>query len=104
MLKKITIVSAIASVMFLTGCATGRSPVGVGLITDVKGPVTATDRAGNKTGTACASSIIGLINKGDASIEAAKSSGGIKIVSSVDYHTKGFFPFYGTSCTIVTGE
>lgn len=104
MLKKTTTIAALSAVVLLSGCATGYSPVGVGLITDVKGPITATEASGSKTGTACASTIIGLINQGDASIEAAKDAGGIKTVASADYHTKGFYPFYGKTCTIVTGN
>ena len=103
MLKKIALVTVI-SASALAGCATGMSPVGTGLITDVKGPVTATSATGSKTGSACASSIIGLINKGDASIAAAKKAGGIGTVASVDYHTKGFYPFFGETCIIVTGS
>jgi hypothetical protein len=100
--KKILVVSAIAGV--LTGCANGPSPVGIGLITDVKGPIMATGVTGSKTGTACANTILGLINKGDASIEAAKAAGDVSVVASVDYHTKGFYPFVGDTCTIVTGH
>lgn len=103
MLKKIALVTVV-SASVLAGCATGMSPVGTGLITDVKGPVTATTATGSKTGSACASSIIGLINKGDASIAAAKKAGGISTVASVDYHTKGFYPFFGETCIIVTGS
>lgn len=88
----------------LSGCASGPSPTGVGLITDVKGPVTATTAQGVKTGTSCAKSILGFYNDGDASIIAAKRAGGINTVSSVDYHTHGAYPFYGTTCVIVTGE
>ncbi len=102
MFKKILVVSAIAGV--LTGCANGPSPVGIGLITDVKGPIMATGVTGSKTGTACANTILGLINKGDASIEAAKAAGDVSVVASVDYHTKGFYPFVGDTCTIVTGH
>lgn len=88
----------------LTGCATGLSPVGVGLITDVKGPIIATEMTGSKQGTACATTTLGLINKGDASIEAAKKAGGITVVASADYHTKGFYPFVGETCVTVTGK
>ncbi|MHA6493420.1 TRL-like family protein [Pseudomonas borbori] len=102
MLKKIAVAAGL--VALLTGCATGLSPVGVGLITDVKGPITATTAQGNKTGTSCATTIIGLINKGDASIEAAKANGGISTVASADYHTKGFYPFFGETCVSVTGN
>lgn len=101
-MKKLVLVVGIALV--LTGCATGMSPVGTGLITDVKGPIAVGDATGTKEGTACAKTIVGLINSGDASIEAAKKAGGIKSVASVDYHTKGFYPFMGQTCTIVTGS
>ena len=104
MLKKIVMLSAISGTLLLTGCATGLSPVGAGLITDVKGPIMATSAKGSKTGTACADTILGLINSGDASIETAKASGNITTVASVDYHTKGFYPFVGKTCVIVTGN
>ncbi|MEE9340001.1 MAG: TRL-like family protein [Methylococcaceae bacterium] len=102
MLKKITF--AVVVVGLLAGCAQGLSPVGTGLITDVKGPITATGATGSKTGTACANTILGLINEGDASIEAAKAAGGISVVASADYHTQGFYPFVGETCVIVTGQ
>lgn len=103
MLKKIALIAVVSTVV-LSGCATGMSPVGTGLITDVKGPISATNATGSKTGTACASTIIGLINKGDASIVAAKKAGNITTVATVDYHTKGFYPFFGETCVIVTGN
>ncbi len=100
-MQKILLIAATA--IALTGCATGLSPVGTGLITDVKGPITASTATGSKEGSACAKTILGLYNNGDASIEAAKKAGGIKNVASVDYHTKGIYPFYGETCIIVTG-
>lgn len=103
MLKKIAL-ATVASATLLTGCATGYSPVGTGLITDVKGPITATGITGSKTGQSCASTIIGLVNNGDASIEAAMKAGGISKVATADYHTKGFYPFFGTTCTVVSGQ
>lgn len=102
MLKKIAVSAALVGL--LSGCATGLSPVSVGLVTDVKGPITATGAPGHKTGQACAKTILGIVNRGDASIEAAKADAGIRTVSTADYHTKGFYPFYGTTCTLVTGH
>ncbi|PTU75371.1 TRL-like family protein [Pseudomonas mangrovi] len=102
MIKKVLLASGFA--VLLSGCATGMSPVGVGLITDVKGPITATTAQGSKSGSACATTIIGLINKGDASIQAAKTAGGISSVATADYHTKGFYPFFGSTCVNVTGS
>ena len=93
-----------ACTLLLNGCATGLSPAGVGLITDVKGPITATDLSGTKSGKACANTIIGLFISGDASIEAAKRAGGISKVATADYHTKGYYPFIGETCVIVTGQ
>ena len=102
MLKKLALAAGL--VTLLSGCASGLSPVSVGLITDVKGPITATTASGNKTGTACATTIIGLINKGDASIAAAQANGNIGTIATADYHTKGFYPFFGETCVNVTGN
>ena len=103
-LRLCAVSAAVAAAALLSGCANGLSPVGVGLITDVKGPITATTAQGGKQGTSCATTIIGLINKGDASIEAAKANGSISTVATADYHTKGFYPFYGKTCVNVTGQ
>ena len=104
MLKKLALATAVSTTLLLSGCATGPSPVGVGLITDVKGPITATGETGSKTGTSCANTIIGLFNSGDASIEAAKAAGGISVFASADYNTKGVYPFVGETCVTVTGK
>lgn len=103
-MKKLIAASAISATVMLTGCATGLSPVGTGLVTDVKGPIMATSEKGTKKGEACANTILGLVNSGDASIEAAKAAGGITVVASADYHTKGFYPFFGNTCVTVTGK
>ncbi|RPH23338.1 hypothetical protein EHN07_16135 [Buttiauxella warmboldiae] len=94
----------ILAAAILTGCARGPSPTGLGLYTNVKGSVTATDKTGSKKGVACAQSVLGLVNTGDASIETAKKNGEIQSVASVDYETTGSYPFYGKTCLIVTGS
>lgn len=94
----------LGTVVLLTGCAAGPSPVGTGLYTNVKGPITATGIAGNQKGEACAQSFLGVINTGDASIEAARKNGQINSISSVDYQTTGAYPIYGKTCTIVSGS
>ena len=70
--------------------------------------VNARDKAGKikatKQGTACAKTIVGVLVSGDASIQAAKKAGKISRVSTVDYHTKGYYPFVGETCIIVTGQ
>jgi hypothetical protein len=59
---------------------------------------------GTKTGEACASSILGWIGTGDASIAAAKAAGGIKTVAHVDHNIFDVLGIYATSCTVVVGE
>jgi len=59
---------------------------------------------GTKTGEACASSILGLIAVGDASLTAAKTAGGITQVAHVDHDDFGILGLYASSCTIVVGQ
>ena len=62
----------LAACVLLAGCAGVASPVAGGLYLDVKGPITATSNGvGTTTGMAEATSILGLIGMGDASISAA---------------------------------
>ena len=60
--------------------------------------------AATKTGEACASSILGLVATGDASVSAAKAEGGIKEVSHVDHDVFSVLGIYATTCTIVVGK
>jgi hypothetical protein len=60
--------------------------------------------AGTKTGQACASSILGIIAVGDASIASAKAAGGITQVAHVDHDISGILGIYATSCTVVVGQ
>lgn len=90
----------------LSGCAHIASPVGNGLIfTSVQGPVAATtSNAASKSGSACASNLLGLFAFGDASIKTAKADGNITTVSSVDHRTTTFLGIFGSFCTVVTGD
>ncbi|MBV1921521.1 MAG: TRL-like family protein [Pseudomonadales bacterium] len=65
-----------------------------------KGSITATGKTSSKTGSSCANTIIGLINQDNASIEVAKTAGGIV----ADYQTKGFHPFVGETCVTFSGK
>jgi len=89
----------------LTGCIAVATPaVGVAY-TDVKwsGPVTS-NAAATKTGKAEASTIMGLVATGDASVEAAAKNGGITKIHHVDYHTTNILGVYGKIITTVYGE
>lgn len=98
------LVAALAALTFgAAGCMTVASPAVGSIWMDVKGPVDAGDRVGAKMGTACASSIAGLIARGDASIATAAKNGGITKIDSVDHHSKNMVIF-GEFCTIVRGS
>jgi hypothetical protein len=90
--------------MILAGCAT-RQPVIGGLYSDVTASENvSSNQAGNRVGQACASSILGLVATGDASVEAARRAGGITLITSVDSQSSNIFIFYTKYCTIVRGR
>jgi hypothetical protein len=91
--------------LLLTGCAyTTRAPLTGFLYTNVKdGDSPGPAAAPTKTGRACANSILGLVAKGDASIEAAAQQGGISTISYVDHESKVYVLVYAEYCTIVRG-
>ena len=69
------------------------------LHTNVQGPIAATGKSGGvlRSGSASATSILGLVATGDASIRAAARNGGITEIHWVDYHsesTLGIFAKY----------
>jgi hypothetical protein len=89
----------------LYGCASVATPLPAWIYTGVKGPIDADGSfEPTKTGEACAVSILGLVATGDASIAAAKSAGGIKEVSTVDYKSTSVLGIYASFCAIVKGR
>jgi len=72
---------------------------------DLRSGVAATSNpSGNLVGEACASSILGLVATGDASIEAARRNGRITQISAVDEHSTSILGIYATYCTTVRGK
>ncbi len=93
---------ALVMVVCLSGCMSVASPaIGI-LYTDVRGPLGGTSM-GSKEGKACAESFLGLIARGDASIEAAAKAGGITKITMVNHHTENIFGLMGKYCTVVRG-
>ncbi len=89
------------------GCAMasgGNGAVMGSIYSGYKSGGVVTSSVGTKTGEACASSILGAIATGDASIAAAKAAGGVSEVSHVDHDIFGILGLYATTCTIVTGK
>lgn len=103
-MKTNVLLLALAS-LFLASCAM-VGPTGGAVYHDIKyGQFATENTAATKTGTACQSSVLGLVAQGDASIEAAKKDGGITKVSSIDSSsTNVVFGIYNKYCTIVKGN
>lgn len=94
--------------MGLTGCA-GAAFLGQGvatgfIYTDATTPKHATEnKLGKKKGEACATSILGFVTTGDATIRAAADAGGIKEISAVDASIRNILGIVARYCTIVSG-
>jgi len=93
----------VISAIVLAGCAT---PYPMGMIyTEVKSPVAIGDAGTcSKTGTAKATSILGLVATGDASIKTAMANGKITKVKYVDYDSKNVLGIFGEYTTTVCGD
>ncbi len=105
-MKKFVIASVFAvGISLITGCAVVRAPVSGLWYTDTVSSVAATsNQAGNRVGESCATTILGLIGTGDASIEEARRAGGITQITSVDEKANNILGIYGKYCTIVRGR
>jgi hypothetical protein len=88
-----------------TGCAMVAAPVNGGLYGNVKAPLAVTsNNLGSKVGVGTASSILGILSSGDASIQAAAKSAGITKISHVDYESTNILSLYATFKVYVYGE
>lgn len=104
-MKKLGLVMLSSAVLGLTGCQPVASPLMGVFYNDTKyGDVATTLPNGTKEGKACATTVLGLVATGDASIAAAKANGGITEVSFVDHSAKSILGITGEWCTIVKGK
>ena len=93
----------------LSGCAAGLAFRGQGvahgfIYADAVTPVHATNNnVGRKTGESCATSILGLVTTGDATIRAGADAGGIRDIAAVDVSIMNVLGIYAKMCTIVSG-
>lgn len=89
----------------LVGCAMAQAPVNGALYSQVKGGILATDAyGGSARGEACATSILGWVATGDASIDTAKKAGGIAQVVAIDHTSESILGVYAKYCTVVYGK
>ena len=87
------------------GCQPVSSPLMGVIFNDTKFGWEATQNAtATKEGKACASTIMGLVATGDASISAAKAAGGITEVAHVDHTAHSILGIVADFCTIVKGK
>ena len=94
-MKKLFVAAAAA--MMMTSCGM--------LYANYTDPVAATgNNVGNKVGTSSWSNILGIVQTGDAGINAAAKSAGIKKISHVDYESSNILGIYAKHTTIVYGE
>lgn len=103
-MKKILFSAAVAATLLFSSCA-AIGPI-VGLVyTDVDyGTAVNNNTLGSKVGKSEAKGYVALIAVGDASIEAAAKSAGIKKISHVDQHANSILGIVVTYTTIVYGE
>ena len=105
MKKIIVTVLLLAICGWVSGCAMGMAPVTGTIYSDVSGPITATEHSSrSKMGKAKCQSLLGAIATGNCSVEEAKRNGGIRSVSTVDYHTKSILGLFAETTVIVTGS
>lgn len=89
----------------LSSCAAVKSPLVGVAYTELKAPFAVTSNAAStKVGTAKATSILGIVATGDASIEAAAKSAGITKIHHVDEEVKSILGFYAVYTIVVYGE
>lgn len=109
-MRTIEVLGSMILIVSLGGCMIVESPIKGVLGTEVIWGDVATAEAGSgvpgksKEGKACASSILGLLARGDASVRAAKQNGGITEVTVVDHSARNFLNIVGEWCTIVRGH
>ena len=101
-----TLAGVAATALLLSGCASYH-PRGM-IYTDVKGDSSSaqynSDVSAEKTGRACAQSVLGIVATGDMSVQTAVQRGNISKIRSVNYKTHSILGFLGDYCTIVKGE
>ena len=105
-MKKMCFAAIAALGLLASSCAVVSTPAGSGFIyTDVTaGEAVTSNTLGTKVGQAKASNILGLVATGDASIETAAKSAGIKKISHIDTKKFSVLGIFATSTIVVYGE
>lgn len=104
-MKKFIFAAVASAALLFSSCGSVQSPIMGAFYTDTTSGLTATgNNLGSKVGRATAKGYLGLIAVGDASIETAAKSAGIKKISHVDQHANSILGIINTYEIIVYGE
>lgn len=92
--------------MLMSSCAVVGTGAGMGVLyTGVsEGAAVTANPLGTKVGTSKATNVLGLVATGDASINAAAKSAGIKKVSHVDVKKVSVLGIFAPYTTVVYGN
>jgi hypothetical protein len=92
--------------MLMSSCAVVGTGAGMGVLyTGVtEGAAVTSNPLGTKVGQSKATNVLGLVATGDASIDAAAKSAGIKKVSHVDVKKMSVLGIFATYTTVVYGN
>ncbi|MCO6494048.1 MAG: TRL-like family protein [Phaeodactylibacter sp.] len=103
-MKNLLLVAVIAFLVSSCGAYVATPLTGF-IYTDVKAPLGVTSNpVASKVGTAEATSILGIVATGDASIEAAAKKAGITRISHVDYEANSVLGVFAKFTVYVYGE
>lgn len=104
-MRKVSLALASFGLLSLTACQPVASPL-VGIIfNETKyGDSISANAGATKEGKACATTILGWVAQGDASISAAKAAGGVNSIAYVDHTAKNILGVWAEWCTIVKGS
>ena len=105
-MKKLILSACCVLALGLASCSTVTSGSGLGILyTGVsEGQIATANPVGHKVGTSSSVGVLGLVSVGDASINTAANSAGIKKISHVDVKKTSILGIYSNYKTVVYGE
>lgn len=105
-MRKLTLSLLACGALALASCSTIATRSGVGVLyTGVtEGEMVTSNTVGTKVGTSSSIGVLGLVSIGDASIQTAANSAGIKKVSHVDAKKTSILGLFAKYELIVYGE
>lgn len=105
-MKKLVMSICAVCALTLASCSTITTGSGIGVLyTGVtEGQIATSNKLGSKVGTSQTIGVLGLVSIGDASIQKAATSAGIKQISHVDVKKMSVLGLFAQYTTIVYGE